>query len=175
MGCHRGNQTSNPSKSSVFLTYTEPQLIHCCLTGFSQRPVHLQRRRGSVCLPENSVPSYRDADRRILAGGGQEYKIAGVTFGKANHFAPVCLHQPPLPRPAQTQQYSYSSYPAQTERDCATGGVQTMYRDSGSNNRTIFIESLKPFIILCCHSTLHSVVCTEHFKMNFLGAFNSVL
>ncbi|CAG13203.1 unnamed protein product [Tetraodon nigroviridis] len=47
-------------------------------TGRSQQSVHLQRRGGTVCLPEDGVPTHGDADGGVLDRRRQEHQSAGV-------------------------------------------------------------------------------------------------
>lgn len=105
--------------------FTPDHIFHTPLfffyAGWSQQSVHLQRSRGSVCLPEDSVSTHGDANRRVLAGGRQKHKIAVVNFGKVDGVTQAVLRNPPiyLPRTTQTEHHSYSSYPEQTQHGCS--------------------------------------------------------
>lgn len=99
------NKWIKESSGNLFVILFFLQLCEfVCETGGSQQSVYLQRRRGKICLPEDGVPTHRDADRRILDRRRQKYQVAVVAFRdilfrslinvckKKKNLTPLCQH-----------------------------------------------------------------------------------
>lgn len=99
----------------------------CCpSTGRSQRFVDLQRRRGTVCLPEDGVSTDRDAVRGILDRRRQEFKIIGAAFGNNSFvFRTTSVNCSPL----LPKSHRLNSTPTHLLMDRSAVGVQILYRE----------------------------------------------
>lgn len=74
-----------------------------CSTGRSQQSVHLQRRGGEICLPEDGLSAHGDADGGILVGGRQKHETTGNGLSLNLSAKKLNTTPPPLPPPQLIQ------------------------------------------------------------------------